>query len=214
MSATVDVLFEQRLLACAGFYKDKLDGLWGQHTETAALKLKDTTAAIAQNLGSYDIRSERNIGTLLPEMQKKAREIMKAAYAWSGRKSFFFSILSGTRTYGEQNVLFNKRPKVTNARGGQSNHNFGIAIDIGIFDMKGKYLTGATRTEETAYAELATAVKASVKGIEWGGDWKTFKDQPHYEFATGMTITQKRVAFEAGELNLTALGGTGQQGEV
>jgi len=198
-----DLLFEQRLLACGKFYTDRLDGLWGDKSRAAALAANSTYLDIKQNLGSFDARSEKNIATLLPEMQKKARQILKAAHDWgSGR--FTFSILSGTRTYAEQDGLFGQRPKVTNARGGQSNHNFGIALDIGIFDLRGKYLTGSTRAEEKAYTDLAAVVKAAVHGIEWGGDWSSFKDQPHYEFSTGLTIAQKRKKFEAGQLYLTA----------
>ena len=43
-------------------------------------------------------------------------------------------------SYTEQNDLYkrgsfgNPPPKVTNARGGQSNHNFGIAWDGGVFE--------------------------------------------------------------------------------
>ena len=34
------------------------------------------------------------------------------------------------RTFAEQDALFLKRPKVTNAKGGQSYHNYGLAFDI------------------------------------------------------------------------------------
>ncbi len=56
-------------------------------------------------------------------------------------------IISGTRTYEEQNALFrqgrwgNPPPIVTNAKGGKSNHNFGIAWDIEIFSEDGRYFT-------------------------------------------------------------------------
>lgn len=197
-----DILFEQRLLASSGFYAGKLDGKYGPLTRAAEDKFQATYAQRAESLGSFDLRSEKNIFTLLPKMQGKAREILKAAYVWSGRRSFTFSILSGTRTYAEQDALFAKRPKVTNARGSQSNHNFGIAIDIGIFDMKGKYLTGANRAEEKAYADLGAYILANVPGVDWGGSWKSFPDAPHFEYATGLTIAQKRAKFEAGKLFL------------
>ena len=42
------------------------------------------------------------------------------------------------RTNEEQDDLYNKRPKVTNAKGGQSIHNYGLAFDIVIlFDKDG-----------------------------------------------------------------------------
>lgn len=192
-----DLLFEQRLLACGGFYTDKLDGLWGRNSREAAVDAQNSFDNYRLQYGSFDQRSEGNIVTLLPKMQIKARQIL----AIGNRNGFHIQILSGTRTYAEQDVLFGQRPKVTNARGGQSNHNFGIAVDVGLFSDKGKYLAGSTRAEEKAYTDLAKAVKAAVDGIEWGGDWKSFKDQPHYQLNVGgLLITQVRKLFEVGKL--------------
>lgn len=198
-----EIKFEQRLLACGGFYPaDKIDGGYGPLTQKAERDAAAAFGDIARQYGLCDARSEKNIATLMPRMQVKAREIIKAANAWALKQpdaasTYTFAVLSGTRTYAEQDALFAKRPKVTNARGGQSNHNFGIAIDIGIF-KSGKYLTGANRAEEKAYADVAAFVKQHVDGIEWGGDWTSFKDAPHYQLKTGLTLAQMRKQFEAG----------------
>lgn len=197
-----DILFQQRLLACGGFYDAKLDGLWGDKSRKAVEKSVLSCAAIRIKFGMFDPRSETNIATLLPKMQDKARQILKVGADFERNTGVHVLILSGTRTYAEQNVLFNQRPKVTNARGGQSNHNFGIALDVGLFKA-GKYLTGANRTEERLYVAFAAQVKQHVPNIDWGGDWKSFKDQPHYEYHTGLSIAQKRSMFEAGKLMLT-----------
>ncbi|MFX6907595.1 M15 family metallopeptidase, partial [Acinetobacter baumannii] len=74
--------------------------------------------AIKKKLGEFDVRTERNIQMMIPEAQVKAREFMNAV-----KGPLTYRIISGTRTYDEQNALFAKRPKVTNAKGGQSNHN-------------------------------------------------------------------------------------------
>jgi peptidoglycan L-alanyl-D-glutamate endopeptidase CwlK len=79
---------------------------------------------------------------------------------------------------------------VTRARGGHSNHNFGIAWDIGIFE-NGTY-KGASRK----YAEAARV--GLVPGLEWGGHWTSFKDEPHYQLATGSAIAAVRTSFESG----------------
>ena len=39
-------------------------------------------------------------------------------------------VAQGLRTFAEQDALYNQKPKVTNAKGGQSIHNYGFAIDI------------------------------------------------------------------------------------
>lgn len=193
-----DILFEQRLLACAGFYLATLDGAYGPKTQAAEDAAQTAYLTIQKSVGAFDARSEKAIVTLLPAMQRKAREIMRAAAAQEGRTGVHCVFLSGTRTYAEQNRLYALRPKVTNAHGGQSNHNFGIAVDVGLF-QNGRYLTGANAAEDKIYADFAAAIKKVVIGIEWGGDWVSFKDAPHYQLATGKTLTQVRVAFESGK---------------
>lgn len=193
-----DILFEQRLLKCAGFYAGLLNGKWNA-AFTAAEQQFFSSSMIPPLPLIPDPRSVRNIVTLLPTMQKKAWAIYQRASIWGQPSNTTCQIISGTRTYAEQNVLFKQRPKVTNAAGGQSNHNFGIAIDVGLF-RNGKYLTGAGKGDEQAYIDLAQAVKVSVPGIEWGGDWKSIVDRPHYQLATGKTLAQVRTLFEAGKL--------------
>ena len=121
-----------------------------------------------------DERSERNIATLLPQVQPLARALIESAAAIG----IAIKIISGTRTYEEQNALYEQgRSKagriVTNARGGYSNHNFGIAFDIGVFEG-GRYLD-----ESPAYKAVgAIGMKL---GLEWGGNWKTIQDEPHFQ---------------------------------
>jgi len=121
-----------------------------------------------------DERSERNIATLLPQVQPLARALIESAAAIG----IGIKIISGTRTYEEQNALYEQgRTKagrvVTNARGGYSNHNFGIAFDIGVFEG-GRYLD-----ESPAYKAVgAIGMKL---GLEWGGNWKTIQDEPHFQ---------------------------------
>ena len=175
-----DVLFEQRLLSCGGFYNGKLDGKYGDRTRAAEDAAHNAYLALQTQMGAADARSEKAIVTLLPAMQKLARLIVATGRKFKTSTGISCSLLSGTRTYIEQNRLYALRPKVTNAHGGQSNHNFGIAVDVGLF-INGKYLTGANRAEERAYADFAEAVKRDVHDIEWGGDWVSFKDGPHWQ---------------------------------
>lgn len=121
-----------------------------------------------------DERSERNIATLLPQVQPLARALLESAAAIG----IAIKVISGTRTYEEQDALYEQgRTKpgrvVTNARGGYSNHNFGVAFDIGVFEG-GRYLD-----ESPAYKAVgAIGMKL---GLEWGGNWKTIQDEPHFQ---------------------------------
>ena len=91
------------------------------------------------------------------------------------------------RSVNEQNILFAQRPKVTNARGGQSIHNYGMAFDIVILkdkDNNGTFETASFDIDEH-WMKVVKFFKA--KGWAWGGDWKSFKDAPHFEKTFGHT---------------------------
>jgi peptidoglycan L-alanyl-D-glutamate endopeptidase CwlK len=189
-----DTLFLQRFLQGIGFYQGILDGIHGEKTDAAVDAFEKLTAEIASELGTFHPRSEKSIATLNPKAQRVARVFLKTVR----EAGFDVRIISGTRTYAEQEVLYRKGrfgnppPKVTNARGGQSNHNFGIAWDIGIFK------NGAYLGESPLYAEVP---EVGLNGdLEWGGNWKTFKDKPHYQLATGLNLASVRGKFEAGQV--------------
>jgi peptidoglycan L-alanyl-D-glutamate endopeptidase CwlK len=114
-------------------------------------------------------RSEKVIATLLPEVQPYARALITRA-AGAGIK---IEVISGTRTYEEQRVLYEKRPPVTKAPPGYSNHNFGIAFDVGVFEGT-KYLGESPKYK-------AVGALGVTLGLEWGGNWKTFVDEPHFQ---------------------------------
>jgi peptidoglycan L-alanyl-D-glutamate endopeptidase CwlK len=121
-----------------------------------------------------DDRSEKVIATLLPEVQPYARALVRKA----AQHGITIKVLSGLRTYEEQNDLFAQgRTKsgriVTKARGGFSNHNFGIAFDIGVFEGT-KYLDDSPKYK-------AVGVLGMDLGLEWGGNWKTIVDEPHFQ---------------------------------
>lgn len=190
------VRFRQRFLSCCGFYTDLLDGLWGPNTEAAEQAFFGRCAAIAAAEGSFDPRTERNLLTLQCDAQQAARRSLRAIRQAmpAGTEA---RIISGTRTYPEQDALFrqgrfgNPGPRVTNARGGQSWHNFGLAWDIGLF-------RGGTYLQDDPLYEKA-GDHGKVDGVAWGGDWVGFKDRPHYQFGTaGETISAARRRFEAG----------------
>lgn len=196
-----DILFLQRILAVSGFYAGPRDGKWSAAVDTAEEAFIARSAAIKAQYGGFDTRSETNITSLVPAAQIAARQFLTAA-ATSG---LTFRIISGTRTYAEQNALYaigrttelNRKP-VTKARGGQSNHNFGVAWDVGIFEG-GVYYTGKNKKENDAYAALAARTKAAVSTIAWGGDWASFPDAPHYELKTGKSVSELRALLEAGQ---------------
>ena len=195
---TDDVLFFQRLLRGEGLYLAELDGLWGPKTEKAAKAFDERAAAIRVATRAFDTRSEGCICTLSLRAQQQSREFLGRVLEGGVRAR----IISGTRTYAEQDALFrqgrfgNPGMKVTKARGGQSNHNFGIAWDIGIFTASGGYLEEGPGYQKAANLGLA----GSGGAIEWGGHWTDFVDRPHYQLPLALSVTELRAGFENGSL--------------
>ena len=121
-----------------------------------------------------DERSERCIASLHPQVQPLARSLIQIA----AEHGVEIRVISGNRTYEEQNVLFAQGRTtagkiVTRAQGGWSNHNFGLAFDIGVWEG------GQYAPESNSYRIVGNLGKAI--GLEWGGDWKSIVDEPHFE---------------------------------
>ena len=76
---------------------------------------------------------------------------------------------------------------------GEAFHNFSIAFDVGVFEGT-KYLS-----ESEKYR--AVGVLGIDLGLEWGGNWKTIVDQPHFQLRPGWAgdITEKEMLAELRE---------------
>ena len=108
-------------------------------------------------------------------------------------------ISQGLRTFAEQDSLYakgrtvkgdsgfsKKKPlgsTVTNAKGNQSVHCYGFAVDI-VLIIDGKVASWDTHKDwdEDGIADWDECVKIFAKyGWSWGGSWSTFKDMPHFD---------------------------------
>lgn len=179
-----------------------------RHTSTSS-QPSEEILRIKRNVEStstavpIDARSERNIQTLLLEkVQQAFRNVLSDLKQHFSRKGIDVVIISGNRSYTEQDALYAKgRPevceqkslpqttcsgnRVTNARGGYSNHNFGLAADIGLF-QNGRYLGNSP-----FYKEIGPIV-ARHPQLEWGGNWKSFVDEPHIQYRVPYSMAQLR----------------------
>lgn len=97
-------------------------------------------------------------------------------------------ITQGLRSFEEQEKLYaigriTYGKKVTNAKAGQSIHNYGLAVDICmIIDGKTASWDTVRDWDNDKVADWYECVKIFAKyGWDWGGNWKTFKDLPHFE---------------------------------
>jgi len=102
-------------------------------------------------------------------------------------------ITSGYRTNQQQDELYaqgrTKSGKViTNAKGGQSMHNFGIAIDIVILDASGEYIWNIDLYKNLWH--IAKLSKLDEKGLWWGGLWTSFKEGVHFDASGGKSLKE------------------------
>lgn len=143
-----------------------------------------------------DLVSEKRIATLHPRIRDEVLMLFNRAnneLLSAGAKA---RITCGTRTIAEQNALYaqgrTRQGKiVTNARGGQSVHNYGLAFDFCLIVNNGKYaswdyLRDFDGDRVPDWMEFVNLFKGA--GYEWGGDWKSFKDRPHLQKTFGKSV--------------------------
>ena len=104
-------------------------------------------------------------------------------------------IIEGYRSIERQNELYAKGRTapgaiVTRAKGGESYHNYGCAVDL-VFVEKGY---NAPESEWQALGSVAVK-----HGFEWGGSWAGFPDRPHCQITMGYTIAD----FQKGTVDYT-----------
>ncbi|EOS41635.1 hypothetical protein C809_04206 [Lachnospiraceae bacterium MD335] len=106
-------------------------------------------------------------------------------------------IVQGLRTIEEQDALYNQGrngnsgKKVTDAKGGSSYHNFGLAIDIGrITNNQLSYDIDWQKVEEIG----------NEYGFEWGGNWTSIIDKPHFQITFGYTTKELLQLYKEGKV--------------
>jgi len=113
-------------------------------------------------------RSISRMAGLHPDLKKVMNQAILAT-------DLDFTVLEGVRTLERQKQMVESGASTTL----NSRHLDGHAVDIAPF------VGGEVRWDWPLYYKLAGIVKAAAKEvgvpIEWGGDWKTFKDGPHWQ---------------------------------
>ena len=186
----------EMVLAVQKELKLALDGKAGPQTWGAiyrAIVLKDLPPHPSpSDISAVDARSETNIQTLHPLVRPMARALVHAG----ADQGIDLRVTSGSRTYEEQNALWdqgrNGQPGkiVTHAKAGHSSHNFGIAFDVTIF------MDGIPVWESPLYKVVGSLGRGI--GLEWGGDWESLQDEPHFQVKPAWASGLKESAMLAG----------------
>jgi hypothetical protein len=122
----------------------------------------------------------RNLSALNPDMQKVI------AQARADNPNLNFVIGNGKRSAADQDQAKAWGwSKVGSKDGGDANvHMQGNAVDLWGLDGNGRVQFDPSQQKEIAQAMQNAAQKLGV-GVNWGGNFKTFKDAPHFELAGG-----------------------------
>lgn len=128
-------------------------------------------------------KAEPKLKELHPVLADKARQLIEKAY----KEGIWLIITQGFRSIEEQNALYAQgRSKpgkiVTDAKGGYSYHNYGLAFDFAILNKDGS----VDWTVDEQWKRVGAIGKSL--GLEWGGDWKALPDYPHFQYTFGLTI--------------------------
>jgi len=152
-----------------------------------------------------DARSKQVLKTLDKRVQPTFTQLVQIAKAVGTKYGIDIKAISGHRSYSKQKALYAQGRTtpgriITNAKPGYSNHNFGTALDFGCFDKKsGEYLDAKDgKLVAKIYRAIYNEAERQNLKITWGGLWRSFKDTPHFEYITGLTMAQMRQRKEAG----------------
>nr|WP_310261415.1 M15 family metallopeptidase [Fictibacillus barbaricus] len=124
--------------------------------------------------------------------EKRDQLIQRAA-----QKGINIVITDDFRSAEEQDKLYargrtDKGTIVTHVEGGESYHNYGLAIDFALLLKDGTVVWDLKRDDnkngKSDWMEVVTIGKEL--GFEWGGDWYGFKDYPHLEMDFGLSIRE------------------------
>ncbi len=115
-------------------------------------------------------------------------------------------IVQGFRSFADQDKIYAQGRTLTgaivsNAKGGESYHNYGLAIDFCIVHEDGSISWDMNEQDANHIAIWKQVTDLfGMKGFAWGGVWK-FKDNPHLEKTFGFTFIQLQQKISAGRVD-------------
>ena len=129
---------------------------------------------------TWDPITSLRISKLDKRIQKPTQEFINDAYS----QNIKLRLIQGLRTFDEQNDLYaqgrtKSGKKVTNAKGGQSYHNYGLAVDVAPIE----------NGEINWNGDWNKIGKIGMQhGFEWGGNFHSIKDKPHFQMTFGLKL--------------------------
>jgi peptidoglycan L-alanyl-D-glutamate endopeptidase CwlK len=145
---------------------------------------KKGVQSIVSNFKTYPPISDNISEERVLKISPKIRNNVRGFFQEAENQGIKLRLTDGFRSFEEQDALYSKGRTtagniVTNAKGGQSYHNYGLAFDV--VDME-LWWNGAD------WQKIGKIGKSF--GFEWGGDWSGFVDKPHFQKKFGQTTSQ------------------------
>ena len=133
--------------------------------------------------------NSRSLDELIPQAHVRADKLIELCKA----AGIDLLVTSTYRDNELQDALYAQgRTKpgkiVTKAKGGQSFHNYRCAFDVM------PIVNGKPVWEDSDLWQQIGRLGKQI-GLEWAGDWVTFKEYPHFQYTGGKTLKQ----LQAGE---------------
>lgn len=138
-------------------------------------------------------KAERDLSRLYPDIKTRISKVlvdMKQHY-----KEMF--VTEGFRSFERQNYLYahgrtlEDTKIITNAKPGESFHNYGLAIDLAFKDIE-------PWSAQHPWDDFGRIAKSH--GFLWGGNFTSFKDRPHIQLGYGMSIDEIQELYKQGGL--------------
>ncbi|MGV3612278.1 MAG: glycosyl hydrolase 108 family protein [Fluviicola sp.] len=147
---------------------------------------------------TWDSHTDKRILELHPDIRTTVADYINLMDTKHGMKLRVTA--NPYRTFEEQDELYAQgrtKPgkKVTNARAGESYHNYGLAIDV--VEIK-PYFGYDKGYDQKRWSLIGKEGKAM--GFEWGGDFTTLVDKPHLQMTFGYTEGQLLALVKKGAL--------------
>lgn len=141
-------------------------------------------ALMAASKAVWDHVTQSKIRSLHPSIQADVTAFINDLEKNHGIKA---RIYSGFRSIEDQNKLYAQGrtepgKKVTNVKGGESFHNYGLAFDLVEID-------GGSALWNNPNWDLIGRVGKNY-GFDWGGDWISFVDKPHFQRTFGYSTSE------------------------
>tara|TARA_R110000822_G_scaffold246126_4_gene374513 strand:+ start:686 stop:1192 length:507 start_codon:yes stop_codon:yes gene_type:complete len=144
-----------------------VDGVFGPRSKLALAALLVPVPGVAVKLST---RSEKSLTGVHPDLVKVVRRAAEIS-------NLEFIVTEGLRTVERQKELVAKGASKTL----RSRHLTGHAVDVAI------KVGGEIRWDWPLYQNFSSFMKDASKefgiDVEWGGDWTSFKDGPHYQLS-------------------------------